>query len=343
MFFVDSAHVWLELDVVSSSNFRRGHLLITEDGGKTWNLSQGDPGVGGSLYFINRNDGWLAGGPGDQHLYATADGGNSWRELSLTKPHGYSDTTTYEPPFFRDDKHGFLPVTYSAGDFSTLVLFATNDGGKNWLPHRTFPSKSSQTIRSTLADSTLITATASGKRLTLTRLTPDEFTTTATADVLSLGILELSFTDADHGWAFGVQGAAAVLLATRNGGRTWSEITPHAHTKAGSDVLGGEPAGEGLPANENNFAMAGATAAAPSGTTHKSMHAMFDQCQSASQSQMQAWWTASPYFNGSQFTVLSSPGTYSYPGGISDAPRIVSCYNSIGSGCNGFVSNPITQ
>lgn len=84
--FLDATHGWLNLDMVSSSNFRSAILPETYDGGRTWSRPPGSPGVGGELRFVTPTDGWLAGGPGGERLYVTHDASQTWQRVSLKPP-----------------------------------------------------------------------------------------------------------------------------------------------------------------------------------------------------------------------------------------------------------------
>jgi hypothetical protein len=227
--FVDSAHGWLNLDVASSPNFRRGLLLATEDGGSTWKRLPGDPQRYGSVGFANKDDGWLAGGPGDQHLYATHDGGNSWQEVLLKAPKqsgGAIYPVFRQPPVFKGSK-GFLPVTFHGPEEtpSALVLYTTSDGGRIWQVQQVLRSTGNERwIPSALIDSTLIIPTGSRGRLALTTVAAERKTSKSAAVVspaLVSGGSEVSFADVNHGWAL-----AGGLMATTDGGATWTDITP---------------------------------------------------------------------------------------------------------------------
>jgi len=144
-FFFDANHGWLNLEVVAH-DWAIGVVLATTDGGRTWNQVRGfnvDAGFG-RIQFSDAKNGWVAGGPyGQQHLYATHDGGQSWQSVVLPLVAGLSSLLSSAtmsqcvPPLFRDSKHGLLPVIYSGtdtlgNDLKALALFSTDDTGRTW-------------------------------------------------------------------------------------------------------------------------------------------------------------------------------------------------------------------
>jgi photosystem II stability/assembly factor-like uncharacterized protein len=174
-------------------------------------------------------DGWVAGGPDDQHLYVTHDAAKSWHEVALKPPPEVPAThvPTYNVPAFSDSKHGSLTVTYSGPDrsASALVMFTTDDAGKTWKPDRVLlnleETSPGMTVPSTAVGSTLIAAIKSGAKVTLTIVGPGN-------DVKRIDMHgfrqppTLSFADASHGWASTANG----LFSTIDGGVSWTEITP---------------------------------------------------------------------------------------------------------------------
>src|ERR1051325_5411192 len=80
--FVDPLNGWVMIKLSSSSNFSRGVLLRTEDGGRNWTILLPPP-LGDPIRFVNPTDGWLAGGPAGNQLYSTRDGGISWTAKHL--------------------------------------------------------------------------------------------------------------------------------------------------------------------------------------------------------------------------------------------------------------------
>jgi photosystem II stability/assembly factor-like uncharacterized protein len=210
--FIDSGHGWLNLDLAGSSNANFGLLLETADGGRTWSKVTNGPHIAGPILFENANDGWVAGGPGNHHLFATHDGGKSWQELSLNPPQGVGSATypTYDVPKFVDN-NGFLPVTYAAQDDSNsaVVVFSTADNGRTWVPKNT---------------TTLSHATSLSARIpTAVSKTPaGEVSLGAVEEISGSKVLKIEYLDSQLGWASTWKG----LQATADGGATWTDISP---------------------------------------------------------------------------------------------------------------------
>lgn len=231
--FVDSVHGWICLGVASSSNFRLGILLVTNDGGKTWDWPPQGPGVFGRIRFVNPKNGWLAGGPGDEKLYATHDGSSSWQEVSLQAPPqaGKAVYPTFDqPPSFTADGRGFLSVTYSGpdGTRSVLALFTSADEGRSWTADRVMLSEkgtsTGQTFPSVMADSVWITASVSGPAPELTEVSPGGVERSPKMDVSvpDSAFLQLSFQSGGQGWVL----SNTRLLSTMDAGRNWKDVTP---------------------------------------------------------------------------------------------------------------------
>ena len=233
--FVDTNHGWANLDVVSSSNFDLGILLMTSDGGRTWRRSPHDPMVAGPITLVTTEEGWLAGGVGDE-LYVTFDNARTWQEVNLKAPQQLYPLkeATYQIPIFNDTKHGFLPVTYSArGARGAAVLFKTEDGGQNWKVAGIVSNLSEishgQLITSTIVDSTWITAAVADHssepvhvRLSAIGAQGHINATTETASGYCQGA-RLSFATTAQGWLLT---GYHRLLSTSDGGATWTQIVP---------------------------------------------------------------------------------------------------------------------
>ena len=241
--FADNIYGWINLRFfVSPAMGSDSTLFRTEDGGKTWKWLKTDLPMANHFHFMTPKNGWLAS---ETDLYATHDGGNSWQQVSLnaSQPPYFDNEESgdyYDLPIFQNSRQGFLPVTYLRDLYvSTLVLFATNNGGSTWKADRIMPDLKNIAYMypSALADSILISLVPSETEhsLTLIKVLPNGKTITTTANALNIkgnltkGSLypskwwKLSFITPDQGW---VSTNTNQLLLTNDGGKTWTVITP---------------------------------------------------------------------------------------------------------------------
>ena len=125
------------------------HILFTEDGGKTWSdRTPPEPAPEAPAdtknawaYFADESYAWVIytpqGGPppiGDQYVWYTRDGGESWEPSMKLPTLGLEAYFIPEGFFFIDELAGWLLVHIDAGmshDYS--YLFSTLDGGATWL------------------------------------------------------------------------------------------------------------------------------------------------------------------------------------------------------------------
>jgi photosystem II stability/assembly factor-like uncharacterized protein len=232
--FIDSQHGWELLDIATNSaNPSAGEMLRTSDGGRTWTPTKGTP-TSDHFLFITPTNGWIAGG-NDQELFVTRDAGDSWQKVSLpiaagTQPNLGESISL--PVFLKSEKQGFLSVHYSVGPvagpyLTTLVLFGTGDGGRTWKQDRVLPRLPGVFISET-ADSSWIAVHSELLKSQKTRVQVytegrDGKVAENVALVSSLGAAtELSFLRQSEGWL----DMSDKLLATKDSGNTWADITP---------------------------------------------------------------------------------------------------------------------
>ncbi len=228
MYFLDSDHGWLVMLMTGSSNFAPGKLLATQDGGSTWNWVN-SPGTIGTLLFTTAQDGWLAGGPGGRFLYATHDGTKTWEEVHVTPPLQVRppfSSVFGGPPLFLDGQRGFVAVSHmgrkEAG--SNLVVYSTTDGGATWQPAKVLPiSPVGGEFPVSIVDSVLVVphGPARGKVGVATVQITGKLTSSVVVSPITA--VAMSFFDAGNGWVLSKQGR---ILATTDGGATWTDITP---------------------------------------------------------------------------------------------------------------------
>lgn len=219
--FVDSQHGWEILEIATNSaNPSGGEMLRTVDGGKTWTPTKDTP-TSDHFIFVTPTDGWIVGGK-DQEVFATYDSGDSWQKVSLPKPSivGPDTGIGIDLPVFVNEHRGLLLARHAVGplmgpDLSTLVLFATGDGGRTWKEERIL-SKLPAIHSSDLTGSILIAAhseqvkaprTGAEHRIAATKLSlytlgPNQDRTSNSVEVSSQGaFIQRSFVDGNQGWA----------------------------------------------------------------------------------------------------------------------------------------------
>jgi photosystem II stability/assembly factor-like uncharacterized protein len=174
-------------------------VFHTADGGQSWTQAaklkpmEAFPGahLQGQLRFWDALNGWLIGDSGSPDLplvYATHDGGKSWKGVSLQSPQlgGNESATISEPPHFFGSNQGLLVVQTTplcqAGTCSSpqsapmSYLYRTNDGGDHWSAPTALPT------------------------------------------IGSFGFNSVFFLDAVHYWMVG----AATVATSADGGQHWS-------------------------------------------------------------------------------------------------------------------------
>jgi photosystem II stability/assembly factor-like uncharacterized protein len=234
--FVDDLHGWMILNSAraTASGFRAGALLVTSDRGRNWrDTHDDDPGGQGPVVLLTPAEGWMVGGEHDDDLHVTRDGAKSWQTISLPAPKEISlaKFATADVPTFEDSKHGFVAVTYTGSHQSAAVLFATDDGGRNWKADR-IQSNLEETaagrrVQSAVVGDIWLIAQVADHRPILTALRAGA-RMRATIDPAShksgyFGTDQLSFVTPSQGW---VLVDHAQLLSTTDGGATWTDITP---------------------------------------------------------------------------------------------------------------------
>src|SRR6202022_985731 len=124
--FVDPFHGWAIGSICLQPSDCRLQLRITSDGGRTWNAEKapaeqalGNEG-GWQIRFDNVNDGWLYG----PRLYATHDGGLTWRDVGPS--HVTLSLASSGPVVWA------VEADCQKGSCGGLALYMSADFGRTW-------------------------------------------------------------------------------------------------------------------------------------------------------------------------------------------------------------------
>jgi len=124
MFFLDENTGWATLEL-----FIDGHVLKTGDSGESWEMV--DTGMDGtqSIYFLDNNNGWLAGWLGEPNncgvILKSNDGGNSFITQYICSSYTY-----IEDFYFLSEQIGWAVGTKSTTN--SYLILNTEDGGETW-------------------------------------------------------------------------------------------------------------------------------------------------------------------------------------------------------------------
>ncbi|QED37261.1 oxidoreductase [Antarcticibacterium arcticum] len=118
-------------------------IIITRDGGKTWNKLNCDilpEVVEGEAAFaasnsniaVLGNNAWILSGGMSSRIFFTADKGNTWEVFETPLKQGTSTTGGYSLDFYNNNKGIIVGGDYTQPDDNTGNIAVTEDGGKTW-------------------------------------------------------------------------------------------------------------------------------------------------------------------------------------------------------------------
>jgi photosystem II stability/assembly factor-like uncharacterized protein len=106
-------------------------LFVSRDGGASWHAVADLPEVA-PVAFESRTEAWQAGGPFSRRLFRSADGGHSWRPVTLQIPRSErAASVLYGPPAFFG-REMLEPVTFVRGQSVDLAVYGSTDDGHHW-------------------------------------------------------------------------------------------------------------------------------------------------------------------------------------------------------------------
>ncbi len=205
----DAWHAWAAME--------SGEILKTTDGGNFWKrgrfyigASPADATIAG-IAFPSEQNGWAAirgrmGSPNVPSILKTTDSGNSWQPVTNAPAHNAYALDTF-------DGQTIVSVGFDGGG---APIVRSTDGGQTWT-RLTFPGSS--IIRDVDMVSPSVGYAAAGARILKST---DGF---ATWNVVLFvdNFFDVSFVDANNGWALGLDETRfTALYHTTDGGQNWT-------------------------------------------------------------------------------------------------------------------------
>ena len=102
----------------------KNYFLKTTDGGLSWTSQQPTEHILQTMFFINKDTGWIAGNEGV--ILKTTDAGSTWNYQQMNG----TDYGQFNSIFFIDENTGW--VSGSGLDVDGGVILKTADGGDTW-------------------------------------------------------------------------------------------------------------------------------------------------------------------------------------------------------------------
>ena len=293
MGWFDAQTGWISVKQNSSSNFSIGTLFTTSDGGNNW--SRFTLPVADRVNFSDPQTGWATGGPANDQIFRTHDGGTSWESIQPANIPENVQKVVYPP---HDSNGQGTLVTTHIGTENTLNVYALSLD--EWQPAAQAElDVQPGLIGLSILDPQNFVAVIPGTT-SIVRMIDGRLTVLENADGLSSSIVELDMVTLDVGWAKAVESdcdletlsnsetvsifcsSTTRLLQTTNGGITWQSLS-----------LPGARAGVTSSSSMNNVIAVSAAVETENAQIFTGQG--FDRCEIPTLSQMQTWWNSSPY------------------------------------------------
>lgn len=209
VYFADAKRGWVAGD--------GGFLSYTEDGGVSWvERPIGTEHAVNDLYFAGKDTGFaLAGGS----IFATIDGGHSWREAHTFSPSDFAGATPELYSLrFNGKKRGWVVGSASRGDVITnSILAITRDGGATWQVLQA-PTRQ-ELIHIDFVDEKRGWIVGAAGAILHTDDGGESWTKQASETTVTL--YHVDFRNEKKGWAVGERGT---ILRTDDGGESWTKV-----------------------------------------------------------------------------------------------------------------------
>ena len=225
----DQEQGWIAANFATSSNFSRGALWYTQDGGATW--QERSLPLGEAFQPAGGETGYVAGGPRGDALWRTPDGGITWQEQPLPRvPAAGERIEVYPPLVARNGSAIVLPLLVRGEAGQVVEWYAGTGAGADTLGAWELVQR-------------YVVAEAPGRALT--EIDPRAWLVAQSAALLppvrpipffantALGsdrsLVEVKMATARAGWAL-AQGPGKgmslrpALLATYDGGQSWQVV-----------------------------------------------------------------------------------------------------------------------
>ncbi|MEI6346929.1 MAG: YCF48-related protein [Bacteroidota bacterium] len=193
-----------------------GTIFKSTNAGKDWLMLSNVPNVKlNSIYFPDTNTGFAVGSKSTDPyrvVLKTTNAGATWEQL--TTPSVSSSITTYQllSVCFVDNNIGF-----TCGDGVNGVIYKTVNGGATWTVEYT----TNQSISSIFMVDHNIGYAVNGSRVLKSTDGGDNWGIAYQG--ANLVLISIHFTDANTGYAVGIEGNMSVIYKTTNGGSIWNK------------------------------------------------------------------------------------------------------------------------
>lgn len=159
--------------------------------------------------FVDRYHGWWISRMPESELLATTDGGLSWQKLA--------DSIALEHIEFTDTLHGWMSGIRLWGGMCYLEI--TKDGGRSWQSHPT-------RLMTSLVMFDSLVGFAGGDSISKTTDGGLTWKVQRVDATHNIGIWDIAFADARHGWAVGDSylSDSGLILSSSDSGKSWQYV-----------------------------------------------------------------------------------------------------------------------